>query len=94
MQLQFQVGVQERHQVTFSFDKFWGKLVITVDGVPIVNELRIASVKLIKTYEFAVGVQERHHVRIDKERKLLFAGFRPQICRAYVDGRLVAEGVA
>ncbi|NYH40502.1 hypothetical protein HNR22_000229 [Micromonospora jinlongensis] len=31
---------------------------------------------------------------IEKDRKLLFAGFRPQRVRAYVDGRLVAEGSA
>ena len=28
---------------------------------------------------------------VEKERKLLFAGFRKQPCRAYVDGQLVAE---
>jgi hypothetical protein len=47
---------------------------------------------------FDVGTQERHRVvfsfdsvRIEKERKVLFAGFRPQTCRGYVDGQLVAE---
>jgi hypothetical protein len=94
MQFQFEVGEQERHEVTFSFDKFWGKLVISVDGVPITREVRLISVSLVKSYEFVIGTQERHTVRIDKERKLLFAGFRPQICRAYVNGQLVAEAVA
>ncbi|MBG6103875.1 hypothetical protein IW249_004289 [Micromonospora vinacea] len=31
---------------------------------------------------------------IEKARKLLFAGFRPQQIRAYVDGHLVAEHAA
>ncbi len=48
----------------------------------------------MKTYEFVVGHQERHAVKIEKHRKLLFAGFRPQRVLAYVDGQLVAEGVA
>jgi hypothetical protein len=94
VQLQFVVGERERHLVVLSYDKFWGKLDITVDGMPLVSDFRLASVKLVKTYEFVVGVHERHAVRIDKERKLLLAGFRPQTCRAYVDGRLAAEGVA
>jgi hypothetical protein len=94
MRLRFEVGGQERHEVVFSFDKFWGKLTITVDGVLVVGTVRIVSVSLVKTYEFDVGTAERHRVRIDKERKLLFAGLRPQLVRAYVDGQLVAEGVA
>ncbi|WP_255544533.1 hypothetical protein [Micromonospora sp. ATA51] len=32
MKFSFDVGIQERHQVTFSFDQFWGGLSITVDG--------------------------------------------------------------
>ncbi|WP_422733852.1 hypothetical protein ACN26Y_28430 [Micromonospora sp. WMMD558] len=91
MRFSFDVGVHERHQVTFSFDKFWGGLSILVDGEPVHRELRVMSVDLVKRYQFTVGVDERHNVLIEKERKLLFAGFRPQRCRAYVDGHLVAE---
>ncbi|MEU8183568.1 hypothetical protein AB0B85_17015 [Micromonospora sp. NPDC049044] len=91
MKLTFDVGVQERHEVSFSFDKFFGRLAILVDGHPVHQELRVMSVDLVKRYDFPVGQHERHAVRIEKERKLLFAGFRPQRVRAYVDGRLVAE---
>lgn len=91
MQFAFEVGQQERHQVSFSFDKVWGRLAITVDGQSVVKDLRVLSLSLIKRYEFTVGIDERREVVIEKERKLLFAGFRPQTCRAYVDGRLVAE---
>jgi hypothetical protein len=94
VRLEFVVGYRERHLVAVSYDKFWGKLDITVDGAPLVSDFRLASVKLVKTYEFVVGVHERHTVRVDKHRKLLLAGFRPQVCRAYVDGQLAAEGVA
>ena len=94
MRLDFTVGVYERHQVCFSFDKVWGRLSITVDAVPVTKELRMFSVSLSKRYEFVVGVQERHQVVIEKTRPLLFAGLRAQPCRAYVDGVLVAENVA
>ena len=93
-QLTFDVGAMERHRVVFSFDKFFGRLVITVDGVPVTDELRLISASLVKQYRFVVGMNERHEVLIEKHRKLLFAGFRPQLCRAFVDGRLVAEGNA
>lgn len=80
--------------MTFSFSKFWGGLSILVDGQPVLQELRVLSVELVKRYEFVVGQEERHSVLIEKERKLLFAGFRAQQIRAYVDGHLVAEHAA
>ncbi|AGZ41561.1 hypothetical protein AFR_16395 [Actinoplanes friuliensis DSM 7358] len=90
----FDVGVNERHQVVFSFDKFWGALSIKVDGVNVVRTVRLASVDRVKAYDFVVGTQEQHHVRIEKHREVLFAGFRPQPVYAFVDGNLVAQGVA
>jgi hypothetical protein len=92
--LTFDVGVQERHTVQFSFDKFWGGLSIKVDGYDVVRTVRFASVDLIKRYNIVVGVREQHHVVIEHHRKLLFGGFRPQPVLAYVDGVLVAQGVA
>jgi hypothetical protein len=92
--LTFDVGVAERHHVRFSFNKFWGGLSIKVDGLDIVKTVRLASVDLVKRWDFVVGAQEQHHVRIEKHRQVLFAGFRPQPVYAYVDGQLVAEGVA
>jgi len=94
MQLRFGVGVHERHVVDFSFDKFLGTLAILVDGVPVHKTIRFMSVSLVKSYPFAVGVQERHEVVITVTRKVFFAGFRPQLVQAYVDGQLVAHGTA
>ena len=90
----FDVGVDEKHRVRFSFNKVWGNLSITVDGVNIVRTIRIGSIHLVKHWDFEVGSQERHAVRIEKHRQRLFAGFRPQPVYAYVDGQLVAQGVA
>jgi len=92
--MSFDVGVTERHLVQFSFNKFWGNLSIKVDGANVVQTVRLGSIELVKRYEFVVGVHEQHHVRIEKHRQQLFAGFRPQPVYAYVDGQLVAEAVA
>jgi hypothetical protein len=89
----FTVGSDERHLVEFSHDKFWGKTVITVDGVPVMKSIKVAGLKLTRTHQFAVGVNETHLVRIDLVRKQFFAGFRPMQVYAYVDGLPVAEGV-
>ena len=91
--LEFQVGTSEKHDVVFSFNKFWGNLATTVDGVPAVRNLRTVSVKLTETYNLTVGVREVHEVRIEKDRALLLAGARRQPVRAYVDEVLTAEAV-
>jgi hypothetical protein len=92
--MSFEVGATERHQVVFSFNKFWGNLSITVDDTSIFRTIRVASLDLVKHYEFVVGTNEQHHVRIEKHRRRLFAGFRPQPVYAYVDNQLVAQSVA
>jgi hypothetical protein len=94
VQLSFEVGQSERHRVDFAFDKFWGRLTIAVDGNSVVDQVRLFSVSLVKSYEFTVGDLEKHAVRIDKHRMAYLAGFRPQPVKACVDGQLVAEGVA
>lgn len=94
MMMTFEVGVEEKHTVFFSFDKFWGGLTIAVDGNSVVNTTQFVTLKLVSTWQFPVGVNEVHHVQIDKHRELFFAGFRPQPVYAYVDGQLVAQGVA
>ena len=91
MQLTFTVGQFEPHVVVFSWDQFWGRLTITVDGRSVVDTVRIFSLSRVKVYEFWVGTGERHHVRIEKHREVFFAGFRPQPVLAYVDGSLVAR---
>jgi len=89
--VEFWVGVNERHHVAFTYDKFWGTTKIFVDGQQMVNDLTVFSVSLTRTWEFYVGYQERHFVRIVKTRKVLFAGFRPQLVQAYVDGQLIGQ---
>lgn len=89
MKFSFRVGVQEQHQIDFSFDQVIGNLEIRVDGEPLVKDFRLLSLKLTKRYEFTVGLQEQHHIAIEKKRKLFLAGLRPQQYRVFVDGQLV-----
>ncbi len=89
MQFSFMVGVQEQHQIDFSFDQVIGNLEIRVDGERLVKDFRMLSLKLTKRYEFTVGLQEQHHLAIEKKRKLFLAGFRPQQYRVFIDGQLV-----
>ena len=91
LDFEFGVGEQERHRVHFLFDQVVGNLSIEVDGVAVIKELRVVSLKLSKPYRFTVGIEERHDVVIELNRKLLFAGFRPQTCRIWVDGQFVGE---
>ncbi len=89
MKFSFMVGVREQHRIDFSFDQFAGNLEILVDGQPLIKDFRLLSLKLTKRYEFTVGVQEQHSIAIEKERRLLLAGFRPQKYRIFIDDRLV-----
>jgi hypothetical protein len=94
MELGFVVGYQERHQVVWSFNKFWGVARIYVDGVQVLRKIEMFSVKLVKEYQIQVGQNETHVVMVTKERKLFYGGFRPQICRVFVDGVFIMEGTA
>ena len=88
MKFSFLVGVQEQHQVDFSFDQFVGNLEIRVDGQALVKDFRMLSLRLTKRYEFTVGSRELHQIAIEKKRKLFLAGFRPQRYRIFFDGQL------
>lgn len=83
------VGVNEPHQVDFSFDQFIGNLEIKVDGQTAVKDFRSVSLKLAKRYELVVGAAEKHLVVIEKKRKLFLAGMRPARYRVFIDGALV-----
>jgi hypothetical protein len=91
MKIEFEVGYLEQHKVFFSFNKFWGGVVIKVDGKKIIGDLRTISFSLTKAYQFRVGSKEFHEVKIEKIRPLLFAGFRSNDYKVYVDGVLVKE---
>ncbi|MFY9613761.1 MAG: hypothetical protein WAT58_00025 [Candidatus Dormiibacterota bacterium] len=87
----FEVGDQEKHTVRFLYDQMWGKLVISVDNEPVIQQTRILSFSTVSKYPFAVGVDEKHNVVIEKKRKLMYAGFRPQVATVTVDGKEIGQ---
>jgi hypothetical protein len=91
MHFTFEVGEREKHTVSFHFNQMWGNLKITVDEKPVIRDFRILSLKTVTKYEFPVGDTEPHKVVIEKERKLLLAGYRKQMYRVLIDDRLVQE---
>lgn len=91
MQFDFEVGLLERHRVSYAYDRTRRNLEIKVDGVAVRKGLRIMSLNLIRRYHFVVGERERHRVVIEKDRDLPLLSFRPRTYRAWVDGLLVAE---
>jgi hypothetical protein len=58
MQLRFDVGEQERHEVVFSFNKTTGWLVIKVDDVPIKRRLIVWSMSLAVCVDADVAIWE------------------------------------
>lgn len=91
LKFNFSVGETETHEIEFKFNQFWGNLCILVDGKKILSDQRIVSGSLTKTYEFNIGTNEKHDIKIEKTRKLLFAGFRENIGNVYIDGNFLYE---
>jgi len=86
MKFTVKIGENEKQEIFFSFNKFWGNLKISVNGKTIIRDIRIFSVDLVKPYEFKVGEKEIHNIRIEKIRPLLLAGLRTNDYKVYVDG--------
>jgi len=91
MKFTVEIGENEKQVIFFSFNKFWGNLRISVNGKTILKDVRMFSVNLVKQYEFKVGQTEIHNIRIVKIRPMLFAGFRTNEYKIYVDGNLYKE---
>jgi hypothetical protein len=90
MRLTFEVN---GNPVEYSRNWVTGQAVLKTGTETIVlqSPLRLTThfdVRLTKDWRCSVG---GHDVRIEKQRPLLLAGFRPQTYRVFVDGELVQE---
>jgi hypothetical protein len=77
----------------FTRHSFTGRAELLMDGESLTlqdpyDPATHYSLKLTQKWVCAV---EGHDVVIEKTRPLIFAGFRPQSYRLYVDGHLMAE---
>ena len=91
VELRFNVGEIEKHQVRFVFDQTWGRVRIWVDDHLVVKGFEMLNFSTVRTYEFAVGTDERHQVEIVKTRKRWGGGLRKQSIVGRVDGNEVAS---
>jgi hypothetical protein len=89
----FEVGDTETHRVAFHWGQLFGRVRITVDDIEVVQENKAVGLGSTpaRTFELSVGDAEPHAVVIEKTRKRFLGGARKQMCRAFVDGELVAE---
>lgn len=91
MKFTVEIGEEEKQVISYSFNKFWGNVKITVNGKKIKSDFRLYSLDLSKVYEFNVGLKEKHEIKIEKIRPQFNAGFRSNTYRIFVDGELLKE---
>ena len=84
MKFILELGTNEKHVVEFNFTQLLGRALVKVDGREVLRKKRWLSEPLVERYDLEVGELEPVRVRIEKERKLIFASKY----RIYVDNRL------
>ena len=84
MKFSLEVGTNEKHVIEFTFNQLLGKSVVAVDGKEAFRKARWFSEPVVDRFNFEVSQFEPVRVRIEKERKLIFASKY----RIYVDNRL------
>ncbi len=83
------VGQAEKHRVSFYWDLLFGRVKISVDGVPVLRTWKWFDWGLKSNYSLNVGTGEQHEVRIELKRPNSLARYRPWEYRFFVDGELV-----
>ncbi|HJH26827.1 MAG TPA: hypothetical protein C5S37_08670 [Methanophagales archaeon] len=90
MNINFDVGKKEKHNVEFFFDKFWGNIHFKVDGKIVQRHFIMFSLSTTKRYGLVVGETEKHKVEVEMKRPRFFAGFRGGWgYNVYVDGKVI-----
>ncbi len=83
MKLQFKVGNNKKHQVEFTFSKFWGTIKLIVDGnLAAKYNMNFSS---DTTYRCKAG---EYNVEVKVVQGLLAAAFRKRSYEVYVNGEL------
>ena len=84
MKFTLELGTEQQHRVDFEFNQIFGCSVVKVDGQEVFRKKRWFSEPVVDQFEFQIGEHNGTSLRIEKERKLLFASKY----RVYVDNRL------
>lgn len=90
MKINFQTGTDEKHNVEFYHNRFWGNTLIKVDGKNINGGFELFMSKN-KEYKIVVGEKEKHSIRFTRSRPALFPGFKPFKYQVYIDEVLFKE---
>ena len=87
-----ELTIAGRH-VIFTRDWFTGSAKLSVDGLEVIlqNPLNPATHFSLTLKESWVAYVGERVLLIEKTRPLIFAGFRPQTYRLFVDGAIVTE---
>ena len=96
MKFTLEIGDKEKSHFEFSRNWITGSMRAFVDGRQVARQSPFSifthfSFRLRRRYEFMVGSEEKHKVVLEKQRPLLFVGFRSQMYRVFVDDKLVHE---
>ena len=96
MNFSLSVGPQGQHRIEYSRNWFTGAERLIADGKLIATRSVLSlsnyiSLPLCRRYEFTLGAENPLQVVFEKERPLMFAGFRPHTYRVLVDGAVVHE---
>lgn len=91
MKFSIDIGKNEKHSISYSFNKFWGNVSIKVNDKKIISDFRMFSTSLTNSYEFEIGIAEKHKIKIEKIRPLAFAGFRTNRYLVFLDGKFLKE---
>ena len=86
--IEFEIGDKEKHNISFNYETFMGKVKILVDGKEHTSSR--AFIVGHHSYTLSVGENEKHTVRIDLENPLFFA-FRGSDAKIYIDEELHKE---
>ena len=84
MKFTLEVGSEQPQIIEFEFNQLLGRSVVKVDGQKVFCKKRWFSEPIIDRYELQIGERDGVCLRIEKERKFLFASKY----RVYVDNRL------
>jgi hypothetical protein len=85
MKFTIEVGDTEKNRLQYQFNQLLGSLLISVNGQPVKESLRLINEPVREVHIVVVGKKEKSTIRIEKERKQLVGSKN----RLYVNDRLI-----
>ena len=81
----FKVGQDEKHDISFKLDAWWGRFYVLVDGAKTsVNGQSIVS----GPFTIEIGEQEKHTVSFQVMLPAFFGAFKRKEVQVLIDGKI------